>query len=60
MTDRASKSRNTMTAAYRLAASERTNSAAREALAGDRRRRDEKTEHLRKARLQTQEQGRQL
>ncbi|MGV2103907.1 hypothetical protein [Rhizobium sp. 21-4511-3d] len=49
-----------MTAADRLAASERTNSAAREALAEERRRREEKTERLRKARLQAQEQGRQL
>lgn len=60
MKDGTAKSRNTMTAADRLAASERTNSAAREALAEERRRREEKTERLRKARLQAQEQGRQL
>jgi len=60
MTDVETKSRNSMTAADRLEARERTNAVARETLAEERRRRDARTERLKHARLQAEEQARQL
>jgi len=55
MTDDEIKSRNSMTAADRFAARERTSSIARETLAEERRRRDAKIERLRHARRQAEE-----
>lgn len=60
MSDTDTKGRNSMTAAERLAARERTDAVAREAIVDERRRRETKTERLRQARMQAQEQARQL
>ncbi|ACI58445.1 hypothetical protein GGI64_001877 [Rhizobium leguminosarum] len=54
------RTRNSTTSAERLSVMERTNAAARETLAEERLRREAKTERLRKARLQAQDQARQL
>jgi hypothetical protein len=57
MTDGETKSRKAMTAADRLAAREHTNTVARQALDEERRRREEKTKRLRKARLELERQA---
>ncbi|MBB3647421.1 hypothetical protein FHX14_003636 [Rhizobium sp. BK619] len=54
------RTRNSTTSAERLSVMERTNAAARETLAEERLRREAKTERLRKARLQAQDQAQQL
>ncbi|MGV2103965.1 hypothetical protein [Rhizobium sp. 21-4511-3d] len=60
MTENSARRRNSLTTQERMENRERTNQIARDALAEERRLREAKTEHLRAARLQAEQQSRQL